>query len=404
MPRKKADQPDLELESTLEDSTDESPIEVSADEEIADMPEAPETVPADTEADESPEESQPSGTENPEGAEPVPPEAEKDTDPPGIDTVGTEPENSGATLVAAARRAARENILGFDEQRSVETQADKRASDILDLYESLKSKRILTDFIKGVERSQSNPMLSYAVLYHGDIKVIIPASEAVTLPDDLRGRRPEDILHYLITKRLGAEIDYIVQHIDQETGIAAASRLEAMAKRRREMYYGADRDGNNLVYEGVCAEARVISVIRAGIFADVLGVETYIPMRELSYQRWMDAAQHFLPGQRILVRILDIDREDRDNIRVTASVKQAGENPIKNALKKFSIGNRYIGTVSMVDEHGVFVAMDGGIDCLCQYPSRGRPPRGSRVTVRILGINEDAGRIWGVITHMTTRT
>ena len=37
------------------------------------------------------------------------------------------------------------------------------------------------------------------------------------------------------------------------------------------------------------------------------------------------------------------------------------------------------------------------------YPKgeRGRPPKGSRVTIRILGMNHEANRIWGVITHMT---
>ena len=35
-------------------------------------------------------------------------------------------------------------------------------------------------------------------------------------------------------------------------------------------------------------------------------------------------------------------------------------------------------------------------------PQRGRPPRGCRVTVRILGINHESNRIWGVITHMST--
>ena len=51
---------------------------------------------------------------------------------------------------------------------------------------------------------------------------------------------------------------------------------------------------------------------------------------------------------------------------------------------------------------GVFVSLDGGIDCLCTYPKRGRPPRGCRVSVRILGINYESNRIWGVITHMST--
>lgn len=126
------------------------------------------------------------------------------------------------------------------------------------------------------------------------------------------------------------------------------------------------------------AEARVVSAIRAGIFIDLFGVESYIPLKELSYQRWMDAAAHFQPGQRILVKVLDVDRSDRDHVRVSASVKQAGENPYEKALRRYSVGNRYVGTVSMVDVNGVFVALDGGIDCLCSYPKRGRPPRGAR--------------------------
>ena len=278
--------------------------------------------------------------------------------------------------------------------------ADKAKNDLLDLIESQRSGRILTGTIQGVEQSADNPRHAFAVLYHGEFKVIIPAAEAVEPPEDYRGRDPDEVLHYMLTKRLGAEVDYIVKGIDPKSGIAAASRLEAMRARRKEMYFGTDRDGNNRIYAGVCAEARVVSAIRAGIFIDLFGVESYIPLKELSYQRWMDAAAHFQPGQRILVKVLDVDRSDRDHVRVSASVKQAGENPYEKALRRYSVGNRYVGTVSMVDVNGVFVALDGGIDCLCSYPKRGRPPRGARVTVRILGINHETNRIWGAITHI----
>lgn len=124
----------------------------------------------------------------------------------------------------------------------------------------------------------------------------------------------------------------------------------------------------------MCAEARVVSVIRAGIFADVFGVETYIPLRELSYQRMLDASASYQPGQRILVKLLDIDRSDRNPHPGSApAIKRAGaEIPYEKALKRYSVGNRYVGTVSMVDTTGVFVALDGGIDCLCSYPKRGR--------------------------------
>lgn len=327
------------------------------------------------------------------------PEAEE-----SIDASPSQEEQPDRSPRTAGRRARRSNaVVSIDAERSVQTPDDKTQSDLLDLVESLKSHRILTGTIQGVERSEENPDLSYAVVYHGDFKVVIPAEETVEPPTDFRDRSPGDVMHYLVTKRLGAEIDFIVKGVEPEAGIAAASRLEAMAAKRREYYYGTDRAGNNLLYEGICAEARVVSVIRAGIFVDIFGVETYIPLRELSYQRWMDAASHYQAGQRVLVKILSIDREGRQHIRVTASVKQAGENPYEKALRRYTVGSRYVGTVSMVDTNGVFVSLDGGIDCLCTYPKRGRPPRGSRVTVRILGINKESNRIWGAITHMTTR-
>lgn len=68
----------------------------------------------------------------------------------------------------------------------------------------------------------------------------------------------------------------------------------------------------------------------------------------------------------------------RTRIRVSASIKQAGENPYEKALRRYSVGNRYVGTVSMVDMNGVFVSLDGGIDCLCSYPSAGARQRLSR--------------------------
>lgn len=290
-------------------------------------------------------------------------------------------------------------VLSIDEQLAVQTQEEKAKNDFLDLLESYKTGRILSGTIQGVERPEAAGE-ARAVIYHGDIKVLIPASQVVEPPDDFRGRLPEDVMHYMVTKRLGAEVDYIVKGIDPDAGIAAASRLEAMQAKRKEYYYGQDRDGNNILYSNLCAEARVVSVIRAGIFVDLFGLEVYIPLRELSYQRMMDAAGFYQPGQRIIVKILEVDRSNQDKIEVKASVKQAGDNPYERAFKKYSAGNKYVGTVSMVDINGVFVSLDGGIDCLCSYPKRGRPPRGARVTVRILGMSTETNRIWGAITHI----
>ena len=404
-----ADQGGISIEDAACNTPEDAPLqtdsaqvnseEFPAGSDIFSAPEAPVSQTDSEPEEKKPEESPPARrTRKPRAKK-----SESDTatgKPPGDASDGVDTPEKKTRKRASAKPASQ--VISIDDRPSVETEADKARNDLLDLMESMKTKRILTDTIQGIERLAEGHGPSLAVIYHGDIKVIIPADQTVDPPEDFRGQLPEDVLHYMITKRLGAEVDYIIKGIDAKAGVAVGSRLEAMAAKRRAYYFGTDRDGNNLLYEGICAEARVVSVIRAGIFVDLFGLEVYIPLRELSYQRMLDAQDCFQSGQRILVKILRIDRSDRNHIRVSASIKQAGENPYERALRRYTVGNRYVGTVSMVDMNGVFVSLDGGIDCLCSYPKRGRPPRGARVTVRILGINNVSNRIWGVITHIAT--
>lgn len=379
-------------------------FETAADEELS-------SVSSEISASEPPEKSQ-FGSESQSGDSEVPyiphthseqaadelqgdsPSGNSPSDSPEKSQFGDESQ-SGNPATGRQQRIA---VVSIDERPTVQTERDKARSDLLDLVESFRSGRILTGTIHGVETAEGKPI---AVLYHGDWKVMIPAEQAVIPPTDEQGRSPRDSMQFLLTKRLGAEVDYLVKGIDQKNGIAVASRLEAMRAKRREYYFGRDRNGSDYLFEGACAEARIVSVIRAGIFVDLFGVETYIPLRELSYQRMMDASSVYQSGQRILVKILTLEKNRRTgSVNVTASVKQAAENPYEKALRRYSVGNCYVGTVSMVDTTGIFVALDGGIDCLCSHGKRGRPPRGSRVTVRILGINNDTNRIWGAITHV----
>ena len=78
----------------------------------------------------------------------------------------------------------RQRVVSIDAERTVETDTDRLRNDLLDLVESLKSKKILTGTIQGVERLADNPEMSYAVIYHGDFKVIILVLEAIEEPED----------------------------------------------------------------------------------------------------------------------------------------------------------------------------------------------------------------------------
>ena len=291
-------------------------------------------------------------------------------------------------------------ILAIDDELGVQTELEKARDKFLDLIESLKTGRYLTDRIQGVEKHSDGGM-PRAVIYHGDYKVILMASMVVDLPRDLRDRTPNEMYLYMLQKRLGSEIDYVVKGIDQNTGMAVASRKEAMATKRRHYYLNLTREGTFRVYEGLVCETRVISVIPDGIFVELFGIDVYIPLRELSHTRIPDAMGYFEPGDRILVKITKLDRSDPKDIYVAASVKQVATNPTEKALEKIDVGGNYAGTVTMIDQTGIFVQLDMGAECKCKVPLRARPPIDARVIVAIDGVSMETKSVWGKITYVT---
>mgnify|MGYP000171902205 FL=1 len=145
-------------------------------------------------------------------------EAEPKSDASDAEASNEEETNTGQSPKLRMPGRRRQRVVSIDAERTVQTDTDRLRSDLLDLVESLKSKKILTGTIQGVERLADNPEMSYAVIYHGDFKVIIPVLEAIEEPEDYRGQPRGDVLHYLLNKRLGAEVDYLsLIHISEPT-------------------------------------------------------------------------------------------------------------------------------------------------------------------------------------------
>lgn len=319
-------------------------------------------------------------------------------------------------------------IISIDGALQVKTDAQIDEDTYLDLNESVKNKKILTGMVTGVEK-QGNHIV--ALIFMENYKVMIPAEEFIDIGDP--GERDKvKYTEYLLSKRIGSEIDFIVKAIDKERGLAIASRKEAMVQKCKEMINPAKKKGQTIFYKGAVVEARVVQTIRSGIVIEAGGVETLIPSRELSYQRIQDATEAFSVGQRVIAYIEDIEETDVDTmteerpmipgteikrtekikdaegntqkvektymISLKASLKKAQKNPYEVAMKRYQVHQMYLGKVSMVDENGVFVALNGNVDVLCPYPQRGeRPTRGTKVSVRITLKNEEMNRIFGII-------
>ena len=99
--------------------------------------------------------------------------------------------------------------------------------------------------------------------------------------------------------------------------------------------------------------------------------------------------------------IQQLNRDDPDDIRVAASVKQVAANPVDKALEKIEVNSNYAGTVTLTDSTGIFVRLDMGAECRCRFPYRARPPKGARVVVKIAGVDMEQKTVWGNITYVT---
>ena len=118
--------------------------------------------------------------------------AKTESEPPQSDDPPEEKPTAASQRPTLSRQRTR--VVPIDERRTVETETDKDNSDLLDLLESLRSNRILTDMFQGVERLSDESNRYIAVLHHGSFRVIIPVEEAVEPPRDYRGMDPGTVL------------------------------------------------------------------------------------------------------------------------------------------------------------------------------------------------------------------
>ena len=291
------------------------------------------------------------------------------------------------------------DVLTIDDELAIATEPEKTRDEILDLIESLRTGRYLTGYIQGIEGGTDGGE-PRAILFHGTYKIVIMASMLVQLPSDLRDFTPNEAYRYMLTKRMGAEIDYVIKGIDPNTGIAVADRFAATETKRRHFFMTPTKEGLYRTYEGQIVEARVLSTASKGIYLEVFGVDVFCPISELSYTRIVSVEQHFRPGDRILVRITKLTREEPDKVWLNVSVKRVKEDPRAKALSRIQLENTYSGVCAMLDEDGVYVRLDIGALCRCKYPLRGRPIKGSRVAVKVIGMDKERLICWGLITHV----
>ena len=114
------------------------------------------------------------------------------------------------------------------------------------------------------------------------------------------------------------------------------------------------------IKEGSIVKGKIVNIEDYGAFLEIIpGVEGLIHVSEVTWSNQpVNAREYFKIGQEFEAKVVTIDREER---KMSLSIKQMSEDPWTNIEQKYPIGSRHTGIVKNLTPYGVFVELEEGI-------------------------------------------
>ncbi|MFH0877246.1 MAG: 30S ribosomal protein S1 [Candidatus Omnitrophota bacterium] len=193
---------------------------------------------------------------------------------------------------------------------------------------------------------------------------------------------------------VGDKVDVVILSMNKE-----ASKVSLGLKQRLQDPWG---DIETKYPVGTKVKGKVVNIVPYGVFVELeKGIEGLIHISEISWQkRNINTQEMFAIGDMVEVQVLNIDK---DNRRISLSIKQLESNPWLEADAKYPIGSKVTGKVTGFTDFGAFVELDGSIDGMIHvsdmsWTRRVMNPqevlkKGQRVEVQILSVDSDNKKI-----------
>lgn len=331
-----------------------------------------------------------------ENAEDAPPTEEK----PESADVEAAPQPAAPPAPAGRRDSY---ILTVDAKDHIETEEERREVIWHEIKTSHITGRILTGTLDGVEQTPSGRTI--VVIDYKGYRVAIPLKEMMLysgpVPYGAKYKPFMERMNSILATMLTAEIDFIVRGLDNTARSVVASRKAAMLRKRQTFYLDTNEEGVPMIYEGRVVQARVIGVAEKVLRVEVFGVECTIFARDLSAAWFGDAREYYSVGDRVLVRVLTIDRGDINHISITADIRSVSSAANQSNLDKCVLQGKYAGRVTDVRHGVVFIRLNNGVNAVAHtcYDRR-MPGKKDDVSFAVTRLDEERGIAVGIITRI----
>jgi small subunit ribosomal protein S1 len=165
----------------------------------------------------------------------------------------------------------------------------------------------------------------------------------------------EDAREGKLEQYIGRELCLKVIECDQRRGRIVLSERAAQAEpgQRHKLL--------EILEVGKVVSGRVTNVTDFGIFVDLGGVEGLVHISELSWGRVVDPRQHAEINQMIQVLILQVNR---DQCRVSLSVKRTIPNPWEDVTVRYAKGGVLQAKITEIVKFGAFARLEDGLEGL----------------------------------------
>jgi small subunit ribosomal protein S1 len=203
-------------------------------------------------------------------------------------------------------------------------------------------------------------------------------------------RRVQDLDEYM-----GQELRCKVIELNRSRNNVVLSRRAVLEDERKEMRQ-AILDKLN---PGDVVEGTISNIVDFGAFVDLDGMDGLIHISELSWSHVNHPSEILEIGQKVDVKVLDIDRERQ---RISLGLKQTQTDPWQQVLESYNEGDVVSGKVTKVVTFGAFVEILPGVEGLVHISELAQHhvenPRevvsqGDTVNVRILEVDAERRRL-----------
>lgn len=229
------------------------------------------------------------------------------------------------------------------------------------IYASFRSRSAMRGTIIGIDphsmtiRNPQSGALETKRMY---CAVIVPFRVRILIPETELWAEGDERPNFVLRNMAGAQIDFVITHVDREVGFAIASRRLALRSRR---YFFSTQP---LHRPGSRVTCHVLAVGPRRCLVECYGHDINLTQRDMSYAAIPDLRDQYHPGDELNCIIKQYDRQ-ADTLEI--SIKESVPNPFDDAVFRHPVGSRRQASIAGKYAGGVFCNLPDGAVVMCRY-------------------------------------